>query len=361
MILLVGIGYAFLSTNLNITGTTVLKDNRWDIHLENVVVTTGSVSSTLPTLDTNRTTVSYSVSLNTPGDFYEFTVDAKNDGSIDGMIESFTSLLNGNPITTLPNALEYSVTYSDGVEIENNQILEAGEKETFKVRVAYKRDIEIGDLPSIETTLNLVFTITYVQADSSSIPVEHSRTVYTANIYDGNEEVTNTPVWLGRTIPNPIVQYASAQEALTTLRTATSDDNIQFYLKHTVQNNIVTESYVEFIVTPEMATNNPEMTAGTYALRGLDTSVYDQTQDDYVCKSEYLDSQTGNCLSPYYEANKQVLLSAFGSLNCTDNSSNFVCYTSLFARVDGNGYVEAYDGSYGCIVEYAGTSECRGW
>lgn len=168
MILLIGIGYALLTTNLNITGTTVLKDNRWDIHFENVQVTSGSVTATTPAIDQAGTTVSYGVTLDKPGDFYEFTVNAVNDGSIDGMIESFSSKLNGAEITTLPNALEYSVTYSDAVPIANKHLLATGSSETFRIKVEYKTNIEISDLPSTEQTLNLLFTITYVQADDTA-------------------------------------------------------------------------------------------------------------------------------------------------------------------------------------------------
>ena len=175
MILLIGIGYALLTTNLNITGTTVLKDNRWDIHFENVNVITGSVTASTPSIDQSGTTVSYSVTLDKPGDFFEFTVDAVNDGTLDGMIESFTSKLNGTVITTLPNALEYSVTYADGVAIANNQILEADSFESIRIRVGYKTDIEISDLPSTEQTLNLLFTMTYVQADNTAQTVPHPR------------------------------------------------------------------------------------------------------------------------------------------------------------------------------------------
>ena len=163
-----GLGYAALQTNLNITGTTVLKDNRWDIHLENVSVNNESVSASTPTINTNKDTVTYSVTLNQPGDFYEFTVDAKNDGSIDGMISNISSKLNGEEITTLPTALSYELTYSDGITIAQNHLLPSGEKETYKIKVAYRTDIEASDLPSTEQTLNFAFTVTYVQADDNA-------------------------------------------------------------------------------------------------------------------------------------------------------------------------------------------------
>ncbi len=101
--------------------------------------------------------------------------------------------------------------------------------------------------------------------------------------------------------------------------------NKTFYLKHVIVDDITTESYVGFIVTPAMATANEGMTAGTYYLRGLDT--YDVSGN---CKSQYLNSTTGNCESPYYESNKTVLQSAFGTNTnyCTDYSSTFSCGVS---------------------------------
>ena len=169
ILLTFSLGYALLTTNLNIVGTTVVKDNKWDIYFDNVQVKSGSVTASTPVIDTAKTTVSYSVTLNLPGDYFEFTVDAKNAGTIDGMISALSSKLNGTEITTLPNYLEYSVSYSDGVTIQNNHLLEAGKTETYKVRVGYKKDITKDDLPSTEQTLNLSFSVTYVQSDSSAV------------------------------------------------------------------------------------------------------------------------------------------------------------------------------------------------
>lgn len=136
-----------------------------------------------------------------------------------------------------------------------------------------------------------------------------------------------------------------------------SNLNKTFYLKHVIVDDIVTESYVEFVVTPTMATSNPGMTAGTYYLRGLDT--YDVNGD---CKSQYLNSSTGNCESPYYESNKTVLQSAFGSTYCTDSSSNFECFVpGFYAGARLGGYVEADDDdSANCYVYDNGHSDCDG-
>ena len=173
LLLSISLGYALLTTNLNIVGTTVVKDNKWDIYFDNVQVRTGSVTASTPAIDTAKTTVSYSVTLNLPGDYFEFTVDAKNAGTIDGMISAVSNKLNGTEITTLPNYLEYSVSYSDGIAIQNNHLLESGKTETYKVRVGYKKDISATDLPSTEQTLNLTFSVTYVQADENAVKPGH--------------------------------------------------------------------------------------------------------------------------------------------------------------------------------------------
>ena len=182
LLLSISLGYALLSTNLNIVGTTVVKDNKWDIYFDNVQVKSGSVTASTPAIDTAKTTVSYSVNLNLPGDYFEFTVDAKNAGTIDGMISAVSSKLNSTEITTLPNYLEYSVSYSDGVAIQNNHLLEAGKTETYKVRVGYKKDISATDLPSTEQTLNLTFSVTYVQEDDNAVK-------------PGNQESFETDSW----------------------------------------------------------------------------------------------------------------------------------------------------------------------
>ena len=123
---------------------------------------------------------------------------------------------------------------------------------------------------------------------------------------------------------NTVCEQGTVQ--LISYETNPSNLNKTFYLKHVIVDDIPTESYVGFIVTPAMATANPGMTAGTYYLRGLDT--YDVNDN---CKNQYLNSDTGNCESPYYESNKTVLQNAFGSTYCTESSSvNLSILTSCF-------------------------------
>ena len=171
LILILGIGYAVIQSNLNINGTANMGAPTWNIHWENVQVKEGSVSASTPTINSAQTTVTYSVVLNVPGDYYEFTVDAVNSGTIDGMIESITSKLNGATITNLPNYLEYTIIYADDVPLAVNQLLAAGTTETYKVRIKYKDDIELNQIPATNQSLPFQFTVKYKQADDNATEV----------------------------------------------------------------------------------------------------------------------------------------------------------------------------------------------
>ena len=160
-LVLIGIGYAFLVGDLNILGNARVNSNNWDVRFENLQVTPGSVEADTPVI-TNNTTITYTVNLNTTGDYYEFYVDVANRGTIDAMIDS----VDIEDITTEQKKyLDYSVTYNSGLELAEKQELKAGNKEKLKVRIYYKEDILSSDLPTENDSLTLSVSIDYVQAD----------------------------------------------------------------------------------------------------------------------------------------------------------------------------------------------------
>ena len=67
----VSIGYAALTTTLNINGNTKIEKATWDVHFENLQVTDGSVVATkTAVIDSDTTTINYEINLAEPGDFY---------------------------------------------------------------------------------------------------------------------------------------------------------------------------------------------------------------------------------------------------------------------------------------------------
>ena len=81
--------YAALNAVLEINGNAEVSAAEWDIRLENPKVKNGSVNNNLPVISGNKE-ASFTATLNNPGDFYEFSIDVVNNGSIDAMIDSVT-------------------------------------------------------------------------------------------------------------------------------------------------------------------------------------------------------------------------------------------------------------------------------
>ena len=358
MILGLGLGYALLSQDLTINGITKVKGNNWSIHFDNVQISSGSVTlstgDSAAEIDSNDDTlVEYTVTLNQPGDFYEFTVDVVNDGTVDGMIGEVISKLNGTVISTtnpLPTYLDYTVTYNDGLAITSNQLLEAGHTEIYKVRVEFKKDIDNIELPTSEQMNTFSFGVKYVQRDNTAIQVAHATSVYTINIIDSND-FDNTEVHIGQPIPNTITQYNSAAEVIDALNTLAGGTVIfPIYLKHTVFNNIVTDSYVEFVITDLMLAPQSSLTVGTYALHGEELKCrIDEISNQYVCDE-----------SQYYAQNILTLQTAYGIENCRSNSgANFSNYSCNSASANSSGFVTV-GGNFICNVFDDGNSGCSG-
>ena len=188
----IGVGYAYLTSNLKINGTTKISKNTWDIHFQDVTMINNTVSAANPTLTSSNTVVTFSPTLKTPGDEYSFSVKVVNAGSIDAML---SEVVKAGVSTTQAKYTEFSVTYLDGTAINVKDKLGAGESLPLKVVVRYKDDITAADLPSSDQTLSLSMTLTYVQADSSANEV---KIVLPFSEHSWEEIITNVKAGLGK-------------------------------------------------------------------------------------------------------------------------------------------------------------------
>jgi hypothetical protein len=176
IILLLGIsiGFAALSTTLKINGTANITKNTWEIYWDEdtIDVKPGSKGNTVPIVsdDTNGavdTVLTWTVNLDLPGDYYEFTIDAVNDGSIDAMVDEIESTVT----PTLPSYIKYSVTYSNGVPVVKNQKFDKKSSETYKIRVEFLNTItpdELNAIPSSGLSYSFTYEIDYAQADENA-------------------------------------------------------------------------------------------------------------------------------------------------------------------------------------------------
>lgn len=166
LILLMGVGFAYLSERLKINNTATIAANAWNVHLENVVVRSGSVEATTPIIGSDRISVTASVTLTKPLDFYEFSVDVVNEGTLNAKLDTI--------IKTILTAeqqkyLNYTITYQDHTEIKKNDLLAPGERETLRVVVEMKDVVDASYLPAEAVTLSLEGQLKYVQDDGKGV------------------------------------------------------------------------------------------------------------------------------------------------------------------------------------------------
>jgi hypothetical protein len=271
-LLLIGVVYAILQTNLQINGTTKITQNSWNIHFENIQVNPNSVpigqNDSGATIDPNNDCkIDFSVTLSIPGDFYEFTVDVVNDGTIDGMVSLLGKSLKVNNVEVqeVPYYLNYDVTYDDGTEILPNHLLAVNSIETYLVRLEYKRDIDHlpEETPTISTSLNPQF----IQSDESRVIIpghpmiqatnKNDKTAFRSDTY--RERIKN--IILDDEI-NPPANYLESWDI-----SIAQNGSVMAYLTTNTTDNTMYDLYIQ---GDGHLYANPDSYYLFYGLKGLD-------------------------------------------------------------------------------------------
>lgn len=215
-------------------------DLKWNLYFDNIEITPGSVSANQEAtiIGSSRAEITFDVTLGVPGDFYEFTVDAVNDGTVDAMIDQ----VGINRLTEAQRKyMTYVVTYSDGMEVKVNDKLKAGTSEKLRVRLAFKGEVAPIDLPAESTALTLVLNTSYVQADENAVDREKN-TIDNSNAINNtispnsvnNTNVANTINETNNTINNTITnndnQNSVNNNPITRIKNAKTGDDILKYV-----------------------------------------------------------------------------------------------------------------------------------
>ena len=165
LLLFIGVGYAALTTSLSINGTTNVATNSWNIHFVNLQVKSGSVEGNpSASIQSGNMSISYGAILAQPGDYYEFSVDVKNEGSLPGKV-SIVNLTGNNT-----SYLNTSYAYSNGSSIQVGDILNAGKSKKLTIKAWIPDDIDTSLLPTTDTPITLTFNLQYVQSEEDAPP-----------------------------------------------------------------------------------------------------------------------------------------------------------------------------------------------
>lgn len=152
------VGYALITTKLTIDGVATVKDAKWDVHFTNFQAMSGSVAPvTNPTI--TNTDVTFSAKLDAPGDFYGFTIDVTNQGTINADIGSFTLTPDFSNIAYL----DATIVYNDDTPVQTGDVLPANKTKRIKVKLEYKDGIDESLYPSVNQIHNVTLSLDYEQ------------------------------------------------------------------------------------------------------------------------------------------------------------------------------------------------------
>ena len=170
----ISVGFAAMSTELRVNGTTTVAPANWKIKFLNLssptIVGDASVE-TAPQIQSDTHIGNYEVKLTKPGDTITYTFDITNDGTLDAELSSYTftnPTITGTGATALKDAeivkknLVYTLTYMDGSSINNNDELKKGETKTLKLVIGY--DSAANELPTNSVSVgDMDITFVYSQ------------------------------------------------------------------------------------------------------------------------------------------------------------------------------------------------------
>ena len=164
-IVAMSIGFAAYATTLSIgggstgDGSNVTIKKAWDVHYDDEsAVETAAVAANGVITSVNSTNVTFTATLNAPGDYYQFTIPVENEGTMTAYLKS----INMTPLTDAQKAyIEFKIEY-DGVTANNANVtgisgksLASEATKNMVVTVTFKDNVNQDALPSSDTTVSL--------------------------------------------------------------------------------------------------------------------------------------------------------------------------------------------------------------
>ena len=157
--LMLGIGYAVLSQQLDINGTAQITSN-WKILFTSVEEKEMNNATTTRKEISDLTTLTLDVNLTQPGASATYDVVVENQGDLDAVLSKIDGISESN--SKDPKSIKVSVE-----NIKTGDSLLAGEEKTFQVKVYWDENVDFS-----ETNMQkeIEITLTYEQSDDG-VPV----------------------------------------------------------------------------------------------------------------------------------------------------------------------------------------------
>lgn len=188
LILVISIGFAYLTSNLFINGLIGYRGNSWNIYFDNIQMINNDVDADKPIINNSKDAISFSLSFSEPGEIYKFSVDIINSGTLDAMLNE---IIKNGIDSSNQDYISYTIKYYDDSDLRINDAIKAGAKTRIIIEVIYKYETSVvapaGEQefsfilkyihanddanylsPMYESEANNVFTLNNVKSNSMS-------------------------------------------------------------------------------------------------------------------------------------------------------------------------------------------------
>ena len=172
ILLIMAVGYAAFSTNLQIKGSTDITSN-WDLHIkdggvnpENVVEATSTKS-----IKVDASTAEFACELITPGKSkIDYIIEVENSGTINAKLDriNVTGSTNAISITTTPT----------NESLANKHLVVGANGGTQKIKVTVSYNDVTTQPNSEDLKANIKVTLDFSQTDEDATPEETTKKVY---------------------------------------------------------------------------------------------------------------------------------------------------------------------------------------
>lgn len=339
LFLFLGVGYSTLNSTFGVEGSLATTTNTWDIRFKNIDYSLDNVATASTVAITNNTSLSFDVTLSNPGDKYEFTFDIENEGNLDAMIKS----VEMDDLTeTQKGYLTYSLTYSDGTEISEGDLLKVSEIRNAHFLVEYKRLLDTDIYPENDTVLNLGITINY---------------------YYPMEEKYNVSLDLGGTISNYRVSNLEQQLVINDLEVsndykfAICDNGVRADINS--QNKLVLNN----VKSDATCTLKTDLSSLPYNANVTVTLIRDVTQSSIVYGQAGRIYDLNGKTWTFTVTGDYALYNYGGTLSIKDSvgtgqvisSNKYLIYNNGTLNILGGTYTHNYADSDGAVVYATGT------
>ena len=143
----------------------------------------------------------YEVTVTSPGDYIEYEFDVTNDGDYDATLTGLTMKSNTeltyegsgenevNDENNVKSQIEYTLKYSDGTTVSQNDTLKSKETKTMRLRLTYKTFNDASLLPKADVAISgLGISLTYTQDGNAK--VNNDGTTPYVKVYSVGDQIT---------------------------------------------------------------------------------------------------------------------------------------------------------------------------